>query len=189
MATTRTDAAPNPDAAPGPVKEAPVNPKKIARQRRKDSLGRIWRQYRKSFMGMAGLGILLFFVVIAVFAPLLADKCDLSPICHPNNPSLSPPTAQFWFGTDFQGRSVLSLTIWGARVSLIVGLAATLITVVIGTAGPVKALASFTRSSPGWEPGTTGGPTRPSTPSMVSFLSPVYVSVFVTVALYVVTVG
>jgi peptide/nickel transport system permease protein len=134
MATTRTEAAPNPDAAPNSVAEAPVNPKKIARQRRKDSLRRIWRQYRQSFMGMAGLGILLFFVVIAVFAPLLASKCDLSPICHPNNPSLSPPTAQFWFGTDFQGRSVLSLTIWGARVSLIVGLAATLITVVIGTA-------------------------------------------------------
>ena len=82
---------------------------------------------------MAGLGILLFFVAIAIFAPVLADKCDLSPICHPNNPSLSPPSAQFWFGTDVQGRSVLSLTIWGARVSLVVGLAATLITVVIGT--------------------------------------------------------
>ena len=68
-----------------------------------------------------------------MFAPLLADKCDLSPICHPNNPSLSPPSSQFWFGTDVQGRSVLSLTIWGARVSLVVGLAATLITVVIGT--------------------------------------------------------
>ncbi len=133
MATTTTDAAPNPDAAPRPVKEVPVNPKKIARQRRKDSVTRIWRQYRRSFMGMAGLGILLFFVIIAIFAPVLADKCDLSPICHPNNPSLSPPSSQFWFGTDFQGRSVLSLTIWGARVSLIVGLAATLITVVIGT--------------------------------------------------------
>src|SRR4249919_176983 len=124
---TRTDVTPN--AAPPPA----VNPKAIARKRRKDSLSRIWKQYRQSWMGMIGLGILVFFVIIAVFAPLLASKCDLSPICHPNNPSLSPPNAQFWFGTDVQGRSVLSLTIWGARVSLIVGLAATLITVVIGT--------------------------------------------------------
>jgi peptide/nickel transport system permease protein len=124
---TRTDVTPN--AAPPPA----VNPKAIARKRRKDSLSRIWKQYRQSWMGMIGLGILVFFVTIAVFAPLLADKCDLSPLCHPENPALSPPSAQFWFGTDWQGRSVLSLTIWGSRVSLIVGLAATLITVVIGT--------------------------------------------------------
>ena len=124
---TQTD-VPSSEVAP-----APINPKKIARQRRRDSLRRIWKQFRQSVMGMAGLGILLFFVAIAIFAPVLADKCDLSPICHPNNPSLSPPTSQFWFGTDVQGRSVLSLTIWGARVSLVVGLAATLITVVIGT--------------------------------------------------------
>jgi peptide/nickel transport system permease protein len=127
MATTRTDTTPD------EVSQAPTNPKAIARQRRKDSLKRVWRQYRQSWMGMAGLGILLFFVLIAVFAPLLASKCDLSPICHPDNPSLSPPNSQFWFGTDVQGRSVLSLTIWGSRVSLIVGLAATLITVFLGT--------------------------------------------------------
>ncbi len=126
MATTRTDTAPD------RVPEAPRNPKAIARRRRKDSLKRIWKQYRQNWMGMAGLSILLFFVLIAIFAPLLASKCDLSPICHPTNPSLSPPNGRFWFGTDVQGRSVLSLTIWGSRVSLIVGLAATLITVVIG---------------------------------------------------------
>jgi peptide/nickel transport system permease protein len=124
---TRTDIAP--DEAPPPT----VNPKAIARKRRKDSLSRVWKQYRLSWMGMAGLGILVFFVIIAVFAPLLASKCDLSPICHPDNPPLHPPNSEFWFGTDGQGRSVLSLTIWGSRVSLIVGLAATLITVVIGT--------------------------------------------------------
>jgi len=124
---TRTDVTPN--AAPPPI----VDPKAIARRRRKDSLSRVWKLYRQSWMGMIGLGILVFFVIIAVFAPLLADKCDLSPLCHPENPALSPPSAQFWFGTDWQGRSVLSLTIWGSRVSLIVGLAATLITVVIGT--------------------------------------------------------
>jgi peptide/nickel transport system permease protein len=105
----------------------------IARKRRKDSLRRIWRQYRSSKMGVAGLGVMLFFVLVAIFAPLLANKCDLSPICHPQNPAFAPPSAKFWFGTDSQGRSVLSLTIWGAQVSLIVGLAATVITVVIGS--------------------------------------------------------
>lgn len=82
---------------------------------------------------MGGLAIMLFFVFVAIFAPLLASKCDLSPICHPDSPALAPPSARFWLGTDIQGRSVLSLTIWGAQVSLIVGLAATVITVVIGS--------------------------------------------------------
>jgi peptide/nickel transport system permease protein len=107
--------------------------KAITRKRRKDALRRVWRQYRKSKIGMGGLVVMIFFVLVAIFAPLLASKCDLSPICHPDNPALAPPSAQFWFGTDVQGRSVLSLTIWGTRVSLIVGLAATLITVVIGS--------------------------------------------------------
>lgn len=83
---------------------------------------------------MGGLLILIAFTLVAIFAPLLASRCDLSPLCHPNNPVLSPPSSQFWLGTDFQGRSVLSLTIWGSRISLVVGLLATIITVVIGSA-------------------------------------------------------
>jgi peptide/nickel transport system permease protein len=110
------------------------SPRSVARQRRKDSLRRTWAQYRSSKMGMFGLGILLFFVLIAIFAPILASRCDLSPICHPDNKAFAPPSGKFWFGTDNQGRSVLSLTIWGARVSLIVGLAATVVTVAVGTA-------------------------------------------------------
>ena len=99
---TRTDITPN--DAPPPA----VTPKAIARKRRKDAISRVWKQYRLSWMGMAGLGILVFFVLIAVFAPLLADKCDLSPICHPDNPPLQPPNSEFWFGTDGQGRWVLA---------------------------------------------------------------------------------
>jgi peptide/nickel transport system permease protein len=122
--------------APGPGTKLPAgikDAKAIARKRRKDALLRGWRQYRRSKIGMGGLAIMIFFVLVAIFAPVLADKCDLSPICHPDNPALAPPSAQFWFGTDIQGRSVLSLTIWGAQVSLIVGLAATIITIVIGS--------------------------------------------------------
>lgn len=114
---------------PEGVKDA----KAITRKRRKDAVRRVWRQYRRSKIGMGGLVIMIFFVLVAIFGPLLASRCDLSPICHPDNPALAPPSSRFWLGTDVQGRSVLSLTIWGAQVSLIVGLAATLMTVVIGS--------------------------------------------------------
>jgi peptide/nickel transport system permease protein len=113
---TRTDTAPN--EAPPPE----VNPKAIARKRRKDSLSRVWKQYRLSWMGMAGLAILLFFVIIAVFAPLLADKCDLSPICHPENKPLQRRARSS--GSERTGRADGALADHlGSRVSLIVGLA------------------------------------------------------------------
>jgi peptide/nickel transport system permease protein len=112
----------------------PRNHKQIARRRRKEAAARTWRQYRKSPMGMIGLGILVFFVLVAIFAPVLADRCDLSPTCHPDSPLYAHPSWKYPFGTDDLGRSVLSLTIWGTRISIIVGLAASLITVVIGTA-------------------------------------------------------
>ena len=46
---------------------------------------------------------------------------------------LEPPSSEFWLGTDDNGRSVLTLLIWGARISLFVGLMATLISMLIGT--------------------------------------------------------
>ena len=46
---------------------------------------------------------------------------------------LEPPSTSYWLGTDDNGRSVLTLLIWGARVSLFVGLMATLISMLIGT--------------------------------------------------------
>ena len=46
---------------------------------------------------------------------------------------LEPPSSEYWLGTDDNGRSVLTLLIWGARVSLFVGLMATVISMLIGT--------------------------------------------------------
>jgi peptide/nickel transport system permease protein len=84
-------------------------------------------------MGMAGLGILVFFVLVAIFAPLLASREALSATCPCNGVPFSPPSLQFPFGTDDLGRSVLALTIWGTRISLLVGLIATIISMALGT--------------------------------------------------------
>src|SRR5437879_12387252 len=105
-------------------------PKQIARRRRKEAALRTWRLYRKSKMGMIGLSILVLFIFVAIFAPLLASRCELDPTCA-SGPLYSPPSWHYPFGTDDLGRSVLALTIWGTRVSMIVGLAATLITDVL----------------------------------------------------------
>ena len=81
---------------------------------------------------MFGLGMLLFFIGVAVFAPLLADPDGLD-ITKATGGVLEPPSSEYWLGTDDSGRSILTQLIWGARVSLFVGLLATLISMVIGT--------------------------------------------------------
>ena len=68
----------------------------------------------------------------AVFAPLLARPEGLE-VTKATGGVLEPPSSEYWLGTDENGRSVLTLLIWGARISLFVGLLATLISMVIGT--------------------------------------------------------
>jgi peptide/nickel transport system permease protein len=133
-------AAPTPGGPPSAPVELPHldaqavgSPRSIARARHRAAAARVWRTFRKNRMGMAGLIILAVFVFVAIFAPLLASHCDLSPTCHPDTPLFAKPSVRFPFGTDNHGRSVLSLTIWGTRISMIVGLAATLLTVFLGS--------------------------------------------------------
>lgn len=119
------------DEPPVPAKP-PTSPRRIAWERRKRALVRLVKSYRKSAMGMWGLGILICFILAAAFAPLITDKATMDPTCACTGKPLQPPNAQFWFGTDNLGRSVFTMTVWGSRISLTVGLAATLISMVIG---------------------------------------------------------
>jgi peptide/nickel transport system permease protein len=116
-----------------PPPPIPEDPGKIAWARRRRSLQRIVRIYRKNKMGMAGLVILAFFVLVAVLAPLISAEEGLDPTCPCNGEPTQPPSLEFPFGTDDLGRSVFTLTVWGSRISLMVGLFATLISILIGS--------------------------------------------------------
>jgi peptide/nickel transport system permease protein len=86
---------------------------------------------------MLPLAILVPFVLIAVFAPLIAPYDPTEPI--PGLAIFAPPawmhggSMQALLGTDFQGRDIVSRLIWGARVSLIVGTMGTVVAGSIGT--------------------------------------------------------
>jgi peptide/nickel transport system permease protein len=82
---------------------------------------------------MIGLALLTLFVAMAVFAPLFADRSQLQASAGRNNPDLAPPSGKFWLGTDEIGRDVFALLLWGARVSLYIGVLATVVAVVIGS--------------------------------------------------------
>lgn len=94
----------------------------------------VWRQFRQNLSGMVGLWMLAFFLGMAVFAPLLATHEDPDDLRWAEiNPANDPPSFDFVFGTDRMGRDVWSLTVWGSRASLIVGVVASVISIVIGT--------------------------------------------------------
>src|SRR5262249_49852618 len=95
----------------------------------------VWRRLRKDRLCLAGAAIVLAFVAMAVGAPHLApfDPTErfMNGISAEGAP-LPPGTAGFVLGTDSIGHDVLSRLIWGARVSLFVGIVANGVAVLIG---------------------------------------------------------
>jgi peptide/nickel transport system permease protein len=110
----------------------PKSPRALARARKRQSLARFWRAYRSHRSGLWGLAALVLIALIALAAPLLAGADAQSVTDAPGGP-LESPSGEFPLGTDQFGRSVLALLVWGARVSLTVGLLAAVLCVAIGT--------------------------------------------------------
>ena len=104
----------------------------LTRRRRAQSLRRNWGLFRSHRAGLFGLGMLLFFIALAVFAPLLVDRDGLD-LTKATAGVLEHPSKEHWLGTDDGGRPILTQLIFGSRVSLFVGLFATFISMLIGT--------------------------------------------------------
>jgi len=122
-ASTRDRSPPTPDA-------------RHPRPRRSRALGLL----RRNRAAMVGLGVLAVVVVAAAFAPLLAPH---DPTLQETSRSLRPGiwagNVEQPLGTDLQGWDILSRLIYGARISVVVGLAAVTISVLIGVLGGLVA--------------------------------------------------
>lgn len=101
--------------------------------RRRQSARRVWAQLRRDRAAMVGMVLLVLFVTMALTAPLFADRSELAAAAGRDNPDLASPSGKFWLGTDDIGRDVFALVLWGARVSLYIGLLATVVAVVVGS--------------------------------------------------------
>jgi len=89
-----------------------------------------WRVLRKNRLAMVGFGIILAFILVAIFAPVIAPH----PCCEGDlKLKNKPPSEEHWFGTDYNGRDVFSRVVYGARISLWVGTFAVIGSVVAGT--------------------------------------------------------
>ncbi|CAN7664830.1 ABC transporter permease [Phyllobacterium sp. LjRoot231] len=88
-----------------------------------------WLQFRLHPLGLIGLMIIIFLILVAVAAPLLTS---FDPIVQDMTGRLAPPSAEHWLGTDNFGRDVFSRVIYGARTTLYIIILVTVIVAPIG---------------------------------------------------------
>lgn len=99
-----------------------------------DKVSSPWRDamrllFRNKF-AISGMVIILFFVIIAIFAPVITQyPYDTGNLMDRNK----PPSAEHLFGTDYNGRDLLTRIVYGARISLWVGTFSVLGSIVAGT--------------------------------------------------------
>ena len=100
--------------------------------RRQAALGRAyagWLGFARNRLAMLGLALVLLLVLVAVLAPWIAPY---PPTIGELSERLQPPSAQHWFGTDDQGRDILSRLIHGSRVTLYVVLLVAVLAAPVG---------------------------------------------------------
>lgn len=90
----------------------------------------LWHRLRQNRLSIVGLALIAGFLLLAFAAPLIAPADPMQQALYNR---LSPPTLAHPFGTDDFGRDILSRVIYGARISLRVGVVAVLIALLLGT--------------------------------------------------------
>lgn len=90
-----------------------------------------WRMFKKNKMAVVGTCIVLFFILLAIFAPLIAPEgIDDQKL---TNARLQPPSSEYWLGTDDLGRDIFSRIVYGARISLVVGFFSVIGSIIVGS--------------------------------------------------------
>ncbi|EGQ26131.1 dipeptide ABC superfamily ATP binding cassette transporter, membrane protein [Sporosarcina newyorkensis 2681] len=89
-----------------------------------------WIGFRKSKVAVVGAVIVLFFIILAIFGPLVTKEGINEQLMADR---LQPPSSEYWFGTDDFGRDIFSRIIHGARISLSVGFFSVVGSIVVGS--------------------------------------------------------
>lgn len=93
-------------------------------------LAETWKRLRRQRLALVGGGVLILLVFVALLAPLLAPQ---DPLAQDLYGRLQAPSLEHPFGTDDFGRDILSRIIYGARISLRIGLVAITAALAVGT--------------------------------------------------------
>lgn len=108
-----------------------VVPETLVERKKRSALADFFiRLVREKPLGTVGGVIVLLLLITGIFADVLAPQGYNE--VHPAN-SLAPPSGEYFLGTDNVGRDMLSRVIYGARISVIVGLTATTLSIIAST--------------------------------------------------------
>jgi peptide/nickel transport system permease protein/oligopeptide transport system permease protein len=126
------------------TRPAPLPARPAKRQR--SPLWFAWRRFAANRAAVLGGAVLATLILMAIFAPLFTKA-------GPNEQAFlaqayAPPSREFWFGVDDLGRDFFTRIVYGARVSLAIGFAAALCSVLIGL--PLGALAGYYGGRADW---------------------------------------
>jgi peptide/nickel transport system permease protein len=99
------------------------------------------RRFQRNKLGIAGLAVIIFLIIVAIFAPWIAPYPDDAKGAINVTDALLAPSSDHVFGTDDLGADVFSRVVFGARYSLSVGLAVVGLAALIGV--PLGAIAGF----------------------------------------------
>lgn len=102
-----------------------------AKRRKRSQLSMIWFRFRKNKLAMLGLIIFLMMIFMAAYVSIFGDYEKAITMDMPNK--LQTPSAAHLFGTDQFGRDILMRMMFGARISLSVGLLTMVLSLVVGS--------------------------------------------------------
>lgn len=117
-----------------------VRRKEVKNKKKRSQWSEVWRRLRRNKMAMLGLVVLVILGSLALFANQIADYDEVA-IKQNSTNRMVKPNKENWLGTDDLGRDIFARLIHGARVSLMVGVVAVGIAVLIG--GSLGAIAGF----------------------------------------------
>lgn len=121
------------DQTVAPPSEPPV-------EKARSPLSEAWEMFRRNHAAMAGLFVLVLIVIGAVIGPILYPTDPFEMVWAPFS---RPGEEGFLLGTDYLGRDLVAQILNGARVTLVIGLSAAIVSIVIGVS--IGALAGYYR--------------------------------------------
>jgi len=104
---------------------------KIIKAKRNSQFREVWLRLRKNPRAMICLAVIIVLLLVAIFADVIASY-EGKAILQNARERLQPPSAEHWFGTDNYGRDVFARIVHGTRVSLLIGIGSTAISLTIG---------------------------------------------------------
>ena len=112
-------------------------------RRKRSQMHDVWRRFRKSPIAMTGLCIVVFMVLVAIFADVIAPGDGRNPgyDIHALGNRFQAPNAEYIMGTDEFGRDIFARVVHGSRISLLVGFIVVTLSMTLGVV--VGAIAGF----------------------------------------------